>query len=281
MREPVPSRAQPRRKSRGVLVVSVLALMLVAILGVAVLYDNHKGPSQTVGVLEQTTFSPTDGIATLVPTETSQPSSAQYKYDMLVYVGQSDMTYDATADVTLEWEPAQALLANELYRVVVEYIDARGVQQRKDLPSREPSITLSEADFFQGNQSVGASGKFSWTVSIVADTNNKFVDVSPPTVPKRSFAWMAATPTPPPLPRSTAFTTSLSPSPNAPLPATQAAIPTCPSGQFWDSVMNQCDLILKSRPRLLSLVPINGYSRCCQRPPVNIFALNGILKVHL
>jgi serine/threonine protein kinase len=215
---------------------TVIALALIGV--VLTLRPTINDPSQAVPLPRSATSvkSRTTASATAPQPTTTVSVSVARQYNSLEIVSSSDARYQANEDVVLQWEPPQdatSLGPNQEYRVWLTYLDADGRAQEIVLATTNPQITLPREQFFNNYQPVAQDGRYQWAVSVVQVLADQSIEeISPRTAPLYTFYWKPQPPTP------------------VPAPATQAATPvgspastptvTCPSGQFWNAVMNRC-----------------------------------------
>lgn len=229
---------RPVFSPRGVWIAAgaVVALMLIGVVMSSGLAINNSPQANPVSLpVTPVKLRATATVPGPQPTATL-PSPVAPHYSSLEIVSNNDMAYQVNESVVLQWEPPQgatSLGPNQEYRVWLTYLDAGGQTQEIVLTTTSSQVTLPRERFFNNDQPIAQEGRYQWAVSIVQVSADQLIEeISPRTTPLYSFYWKANPPTPMPAPATPAAAPASSP---APTPAL-----TCPSGQFWDPIMNRC-----------------------------------------
>jgi hypothetical protein len=87
------------------------------------------------------------------------------------------------------------LTDNQMYRIVITYVDQSGQPQSKDnLRTQSPEYKLAPADFFVQGKPLGKEGRYSWQVELVEQSPSGQDKQLSPLTPPFVFYWLPNSP---------------------------------------------------------------------------------------
>jgi PPM family protein phosphatase len=228
----------------GLGVVAVLIVVLIVLAG----NSNAAAPATPKATMVES--APVKAITPslspeITATLTVSTPTTGLQYPSLEIVGDSGGKYQSAENVVLQWNPPKdsGLGPNEEYRVWITYTqDTGGLRQGLVLSATSPQITLPREKFFINEQPIARDGSYQWAVAVVAVLSGTVEEISPRTAPLYTFSWTAnpPTPVPPKTVQTPTAPTTVPPGVESTLTPGGPTPVTCPSGEYWDTVMNTC-----------------------------------------